>query len=240
MKDISQGFIALFRQFVDWEWYDDANTMRLFIHCLLLANYKDKKWRGKLIKRGSFITSQPKLAHSLKLSIMQIRNSLRKLKSTGEITVQTTPEYSIITVKNYNLYQDDNRLKNRQTTPKEQTSNRRTTTTNNSNKDTNNIYNISLSKEKNKISERERNILKNYVLNLKRKPDNVNAYIRKLIDNGDYLEIIRKEEQKAERKKQKQAGNIPPAENEKEDSPEERAKVLEMVHKKADEIRKSR
>lgn len=206
MKDIEKGFIALFRQFTEWEWYDDANTMRLFIHCLLMANYKDKKWRGKLIKRGSFITSQPKLAHSLKLSIMQIRNSLRKLKTTGEITVLTTAEYSIITVKNYNIYQDDNRLKNRQTTSEEQTSNRQATTTN---KD-NNIYSnniISLSNKKKNISKNEREILKNYLLNKKRaKPiDDIDAYIALLIKNGDaeyQLERALKWQAKQEQKKQ--------------------------------------
>ena len=93
MKDLEKGFIALFRQFTEWEWYDDANTMRLFIHCLLLANYKDKNWRGKLIKRGSFITSQPKLAHSLKLSIKQIRGSLTKLKTTSEVAVISSSDY---------------------------------------------------------------------------------------------------------------------------------------------------
>ena len=129
MKDLEKGFIALFRQFTEWEWYDDANTMRLFIHCLLLANYKDKNWRGKLIKRGSFITSQPKLAHSLKLSIKQIRGSLTKLKTTGEVAVLSTPEYSIITVKNYDFYQGEGRQKGRQKTQEGQSEGRQRATT---------------------------------------------------------------------------------------------------------------
>lgn len=109
MKDISKGYIALYRQFIDWEWYDDANTMRLFVHCLLCANHETNKWRGKIIERGQFITSQSKLANRLKLSIKQIRGSLNKLKMTGEVAVQTTPEYSVITVKNYDYYQGEGR-----------------------------------------------------------------------------------------------------------------------------------
>lgn len=126
-----EGFIFLHRKLEEWEWYDDANTMRLFIHCLLEANFTEKQWHGVTIKRGQFITSQPKLAHSLKLSIMQIRTSLNKLKSTGEITVYTTADYSIITIKNYDAYQQNNSLSNSLITDKQQANNSLITTTNN-------------------------------------------------------------------------------------------------------------
>jgi len=36
---------------LDWEWYDDINTKVLFIHLLIKANWKEKKWRGIKIKR---------------------------------------------------------------------------------------------------------------------------------------------------------------------------------------------
>ena len=135
------GFIFLHRKIEEWEWYDDANTFRLFIHCLLEANFTDKQWRGVNIKRGQFITSQPKLANRLKLSVQQIRTALNKLKSTGEITVYTTADYSIITINNYDDYQQNNSLSNGQTTDKQQASNRLVTTTNNDN-NVNNENNI--------------------------------------------------------------------------------------------------
>lgn len=205
-----KGWISLHRKFLDWEWYDDANVMRLFIHLLLTANHKDKKWRGKLIRRGEVMTSQPKLAHSLKLSIMQIRNSLTKLKTTGEITVLTTAEYSIISIKNYEIYQKDNRLSNSHTTQKQQSGNRLTTTNNNDNKrDINKL--ISLSTD-------ERDILKNYLFDLnknrKNKIEDIDAYIRKLIENGDCLTKLEKAKKKLERQKNK--GNIPPLEEKNE------------------------
>lgn len=201
-----KGWISLYRKFLDWEWYDDANVMRLFIHLLLCANHKDNKWRGKVIRRGEVITSQSKLAHSLKLSIMQIRNSLNKLKSTGEITVSTTADYSVISIKNFNLYQEDNRLNNRLTTQKQQASNRLTTTNNNDNKrDINKLISLSIE---------EREILKNYLLELnknrKNKIDDIDAYIRKLIDNGDCLTKLEKAKKRLERKKAKES--IPPPE----------------------------
>ena len=58
----NQGWIKFHRKFINWEWYDDINTSRLFIHCLLRANHQDKKWRGITIKMGQFVTSLSKLS----------------------------------------------------------------------------------------------------------------------------------------------------------------------------------
>lgn len=146
---VLEGFLYLHRKLAEWEWYDDANTMRLFIHCLIFANYKEKQWRGICINRGQFVTSQSKLAQELKLSIQNIRTALNKLKSTGELTVYTTAEYSIITVENYDLYQQNNSQDNRLLTGCQQATNRLPTTTNNDNKDNkekNNIYGLKIKK----------------------------------------------------------------------------------------------
>ena len=59
------SFITLNRRILELEWYTDSNTMRLFIHCLLKANWKDKDWKGVVVKRGTFITSQQGLADQL-------------------------------------------------------------------------------------------------------------------------------------------------------------------------------
>lgn len=173
---------------------------------------------------------------------MQIRNSLRKLKSTGEITVLTTAEYSIITVKNYNIYQDDNRLKNRQTTSEEQTSNRQATTTN---KD-NNIYSnniISLSNKKKNLSKNEREILKNYLLNKKRsKPiEDVDAYIALLVKNGDVSYILAKAKKWHEKQEQKKQEVKIAAETkitEPQVSKEEREAGMQKVREAVAKIRK--
>lgn len=228
MKEIlEEGYIRLFRKFVDWEWYDDANTMRLFLHCLLLANSKDKQWRGKLIQRGSFISSQPKLAHSLKLSIKQIRGSLDKLKRTGELAVKTTPDYSVITVKNYDAYQDKGRLTDTQKADKGQAKGRLRATTNKY--IVNSIDNISLS-NKEKITKDEREILKNYIQNTCKVKTSISAYIRKLLDNGDYVQILEEEKKKQEREKLK-AEKKKQEEKEKQKTPEELEKEREETQK---------
>ncbi len=136
-----KGFIKLHRKLTEWEWYDDPNTFRLFIHLLLKANYKDKKWHGITVKRGSFITGYDKLTSELNLSKQQIRTSITKLKSTGEITYQSTHQYSVATIVNYDVHQDREKVATHQVTPKatpyQHTSNTRATPTKNVKKDKN-------------------------------------------------------------------------------------------------------
>ena len=114
---MNTGFVKLHRKMTEWEWYDDANTFRLFFHFIIKANFKDKHWRGITVKRGSFITGYDKLSQELKLSKQQIRTSIAKLKSTGEITHQATNAYSVVTLINYDSYQDRDAIKAAQATP---------------------------------------------------------------------------------------------------------------------------
>lgn len=101
-----QGWISLHRKLLEWEWYSDTNTKCLFIHCLLKANHREKKWNGITVERGQFITGRDKLAQELHMSVRQVRTALDKLKSTNEITIKSTNKYSVITVVNYSEYQD--------------------------------------------------------------------------------------------------------------------------------------
>lgn len=100
-----EGWIKIHRKILNWEWYDDINTKVLFFHLLLTANHQDKKWRGKIIKRGEKITSLAHLSEEVGLSIQQIRTSLSKLKSTNEITIKSTSKYTLISIEKYSDYQ---------------------------------------------------------------------------------------------------------------------------------------
>ena len=109
-----QGFIKLFRKMTTWEWYTDTVVKVVFIHCLLKANYVEKRWRGYTIKRGQFITSYPNLAKECGITASQARRAISTLCSTGEITHKAQAKFSIITVIGYDSYQSDNRLNNSQ------------------------------------------------------------------------------------------------------------------------------
>jgi hypothetical protein len=110
---MDSGWIKIHRKILDWEWYSDINTCRLFFHLLLKVNHEDSTWRGVTIKRGQTLTSLPSLAAETKLSPRMLRCSLNKLKTTGEVSNHSTNLYRLITINKYDEYQDKDRQSGR-------------------------------------------------------------------------------------------------------------------------------
>lgn len=102
---MNEGFIKIYRSLLRWEWYTDGNTMRVFFHLLLSANWEDSRYRGHEVPKGSLVCGRKKLAEDLKMSEQEIRTSLLHLKSTNEITIQATNRFSIITIVNWEKFQ---------------------------------------------------------------------------------------------------------------------------------------
>jgi biotin operon repressor len=128
-----RGFITLHRKIVDWEWYSDANVFRIFTHLILTANWEPKKWKGVPVKRGQKITSIQHMAEETGLTEQSVRTAIKKLKLTGELTTEATNKYTLVTLINYDFYQDkENQLTNKTTrnlTNEQQTTNKQLTTT---------------------------------------------------------------------------------------------------------------
>jgi len=120
---MDNGWIKIHRKIKEWEWYSDPNTFRLFFHLLISANHSDQRWKGIDIKRGQMLTGRIKLADETGLTQQQVRSSLNKLKSTSELTIKPTNKYSIITLNNYDTYQQSNQLATQRATNKQPTSN---------------------------------------------------------------------------------------------------------------------
>lgn len=111
---MNNGWIKLHRSLLDWEWYSDVNVRLVFIHCLLMANCQDTKYKGRLIKRGSFATGLETLAKQTGLTIPQIRVTLNKLKMTNDIAIETSPKGSVISITNYDKYQSNSKQDSKQ------------------------------------------------------------------------------------------------------------------------------
>ena len=99
------GWIKIHRKILDWEWYDDIKTFKVFIHLLMKANHKARNYKGVLIKEGEVMTGQELLSSELKMSRQNVRTSLNRLKSTNEITIKSSRKGSIIQVVKYEDYQ---------------------------------------------------------------------------------------------------------------------------------------
>lgn len=99
-------YIKLDRSIQNWRWYHNGNTFRVFVHCLLEANVTSQPWENIIIKRGEFATSYEKIAHTLNLTVSEVRTAISHLKSTGEITAKIYPKFQVISIVNYSSYQD--------------------------------------------------------------------------------------------------------------------------------------
>jgi hypothetical protein len=130
---MNSGWITIHRKLLDWEWFDDSNTLHVFIYCLLRSNHKLNMWRGNKIHPGQFITSQKHISEATGLSVRKVRTSLDKLKLTGELTVKTTSKFSIISITNWISHQAVDTQKASKASLKRQTNDRQATTNNNDN-----------------------------------------------------------------------------------------------------------
>lgn len=138
---MSNGWIWLHRKLIDWEWYTSSQMVHLFIHLLLRANHEDAKWKGHNIKRGQLLTGLFSLKSQTGISTQSLRTCLQRLKSTSEITIQSTNQFSLITIVNYNSYQLQYQKSTDQSTSQltndQQATNKRSTTNNKDNKNNN-------------------------------------------------------------------------------------------------------
>lgn len=132
-------YVKISRKILEWEWYTDVNTKVLFFHILLKANWKNGRFQGLDIPRGSFVTSYQSLADETGLTVMNVRTAIKHLKLTQEITVNQHSKFSVITVKNYDAYQ----TANSQLTGNQQATNRQLTTIEEGKKERKEEYNKS-------------------------------------------------------------------------------------------------
>ena len=126
---MDDGYIKLHRSIMKWEWYQDQNTVAVFLHLLLNANWEDCRYRGYEVPRGSLVVGRKKIAKDLGISEQSVRTSIDHLKSTNEITTKVTNKFTIVTIVNWEKYQgfgdsltnnSTNKLTNNQPTTNQQ------------------------------------------------------------------------------------------------------------------------
>lgn len=122
------NYIKINRKILEWEWYQDINTKVIFFHMLLKANWKEGKFQGTTVPRGSFISSINKLSTETNLTEREIRTAISHLKSTGEVTSKATNKFTVFTVLNYNCYQANDKQTDIQPPNERQTNDIQTTT----------------------------------------------------------------------------------------------------------------
>ena len=102
---LENGHIKLHRRMTKWRWYRDGNTMRLFLHLILTANWEDCDFETITVHRGQRVASRRTLAEEIGMSEREVRTAINHLISTNEVTSVSTSKYTVFTVINYDEYQ---------------------------------------------------------------------------------------------------------------------------------------
>ncbi len=111
------GFVKVPHDLTKWEWYGDSSTLSVYLRMLLSAEWCDTKCGNVNIRRGQVMTTLRKISVENGLSMRQTRTILERLKSSNKVTIKTTPNYSIITLLDYDCAREsDKRMTNERQT----------------------------------------------------------------------------------------------------------------------------
>jgi hypothetical protein len=131
---MDRGYIKLWRKLQDNKAiYHDSNCLALLIHLLFMAEWKEgrKVWfNGKELPlmTGQLTTGRKQLAVSVGLSERNIRTCLDKLTKMEIVTIETTSKYSLITILNWETYQQTKDKNDQQTANDRPTTDQQVTT----------------------------------------------------------------------------------------------------------------
>ena len=122
------GWLKLYRSILDSAVFKDAEILKVWIWllCNVAFEQHDTICYGRVItlKAGQIATGRKKIAQCTDLNENKVYRALTTLKSLGNIEIKATNKYSIITVVNWDKYQEENGKR----TSSEQQTNSKTTT----------------------------------------------------------------------------------------------------------------
>lgn len=135
---MNQGWIAVHRKILENPaCTKDSDHAWLWIVMLLKANHDDNFfiWNGKKVtcKRGQFLTSRKSLAKESGIQESKIERILKCFKSDQQIEQQNMYTNRLITIKNYDKYQQVEQQNERQMNSKRTASEQQVNTNNNEN-----------------------------------------------------------------------------------------------------------
>jgi len=101
-----EGWIKLHRSLLEWEWFQETITLHVFIYLLLRATPSETTYKGIFVPRGSLITSVRKIGEDTHIPDKRVRTAIQRLTNSKQITIKATNKFSLISVCNYESYQE--------------------------------------------------------------------------------------------------------------------------------------
>ena len=146
---MSAGWIKLHRKILDNAIFKNDKLFRVFMYLLLKASHSgmDQLIGDSIVTLniGQWATGRKAISRDTGLTEQNVRTAITKLEKLGILTIKATVKYSIFSITNWDVYQQDNQ----QVTNNQPTSNQQVTTINkvknekNVNKDRSSLVNDS-------------------------------------------------------------------------------------------------
>jgi biotin operon repressor len=113
-------WVKVYRKMLSSEVFADPDPalLKLWMYCLLKANWKPKMFSGELIPVGSFAFVSRNLASVLGVTKSKLWRDINKLEIGTQIETQTNRKFTVVSICNWETYQgleDDDRNANRDT-----------------------------------------------------------------------------------------------------------------------------
>ena len=101
-----EGYILLDRNILNWQWWQKHNTLIVFLWLLMKAQFHESYFQGVKIERGQVATTLANIEQPNKMTRQQVRTAISNLKSTNAITITRHAKFLVITIVNYEEYQN--------------------------------------------------------------------------------------------------------------------------------------
>lgn len=115
---MTDGWIKLWRKSLDSGLLQNPDLWTFWCWCLLKASHKPTRqlvgWQMVELEPGQFIFGRKAASKELPLSEQTIRTCLKKLKNLENLTIKTTNKFTIITINNWDTYQQQEIENNQQ------------------------------------------------------------------------------------------------------------------------------
>ena len=126
------GYIKLHRKCLESAVFGDSDLWRFWCWCLMKASYKERQVliSGTVVdvKPGQFVLGRKSAAESLGVTERVVRTCLKNLEKLGNIETKTTNRFTLVTLINWELYQEnEDEVTNKRPTNDQQTTNKRPT-----------------------------------------------------------------------------------------------------------------
>ena len=103
------GYIKLYRKSIENGWLKNGDLWRFWCYCLLKATHQKTTvvvgWQQIELEPGQFIFGRRVASDDLEMSERKVRTCLHALKNMQNVTIKTTNKFSIISIVNWDTYQ---------------------------------------------------------------------------------------------------------------------------------------